>query len=190
MSTQDQQANRKKIGVGIVGASPTNPGWAVASHIPAVQALPDYELVAVSTSRRESAEQAAKEFSVAAFDNYQDLINHPGVDLVVITVSVPYHYDIARAAIKAGKMVFSEWPLAMTTDEAIDLATLAKTAGVRTVIGLQARYSPAIQYTRDLVAEGYVGDVLSTTLSGTALIWGPATPRKFAYTYDVKTVRT
>jgi predicted dehydrogenase len=41
-----------RIGVGVIGASPINPGWAVKAHIPALKALPGYELRAVSTSRR------------------------------------------------------------------------------------------------------------------------------------------
>ncbi|MCY9656586.1 Gfo/Idh/MocA family oxidoreductase [Paenibacillus chondroitinus] len=185
MSNHQQQANHKKIGVGIIGASPSNPGWAVAAHIPAVQALPDFQLVAVSTSNRESAEAAAEAFGVPGFDNYQDLIQHPDVDLVVIAINVQYHYDIARAAIEAGKMVYSEWPLGMSTEQAQDLVNRAKEAGVRTFIGLQARYSPAIQHARDLITQGYIGNVLATTLSGTALIWEPVTIQKFAYTYDV-----
>ena len=63
----------KKIGVGIIGASLG--GWAALSHVPALKVLPDYELRAISTSRRESAEAAAKEFDVAAaFDDPADLI--------------------------------------------------------------------------------------------------------------------
>jgi predicted dehydrogenase len=70
----------KKIGVGIIGASPLNPDWAVNAHIPALKALLEYELRAVSTSRRESAEAASKAFGVAAtFDNHHDLIADPGV---------------------------------------------------------------------------------------------------------------
>jgi predicted dehydrogenase len=58
---------RSTIGVGIIGASPDKGGWAVTAHIPALQALPDYRLVAVSTSRRESAE-AGRVLSVSVHD--------------------------------------------------------------------------------------------------------------------------
>jgi predicted dehydrogenase len=182
MSNQQQS---KKIGVGVVGASSTNPGWAVFAHLPAIQNLPDYELRAVSTSNRDSAVAAAKEYGVAGYDNYNDMISDPNVDLIVIATNVDSHYNIALAAIDAGKMVFSEWPLGVTTNEAYDLATRARSKGVRTIIGMQARYSPAIQYAHDLIKEGYIGEVMSTTMNGTSLIWGPVTPKKFAYTYDV-----
>ena len=79
----------KTIGVGIIGASPLNPGWAVLAHIPALKALPDYELRAISTNRRDSAEAAAKAFGVAAtFDNHIDLIADPGVDLESLALDV------------------------------------------------------------------------------------------------------
>src|SRR3954471_22739628 len=71
------------IGVGVIGASPLNPGWAVAAHLPAIAAIPDYELRAVSTSRRESAEAASTAFGVPGFDDHREMIAHPGVDLVV-----------------------------------------------------------------------------------------------------------
>lgn len=174
-----------KIGVGILGASPVNPGWAVIAHIPALAALPDYELRAVSTSRRASAEAAAKAFGVAGFDNHRELIAHPGVDLVVVTVKVPHHHEIVSAAIDSGKMVFCEWPLGNGLAEGLDLAARAEAAGVRTVVGLQARFSPALRHARDLLAEGYIGDVLATTLVGSGLAWGPETDRGHAYWYDV-----
>lgn len=176
----------KKIGVGIIGASPLNPSWAVAAHVPAAQQLEEFELRAVSTSRRESAEAARKAFGVPSFDDAEQLIAYPGVDLVVVSVRVPDHFVLTSAAIAAGKMVFTEWPLGRNLEEAMELAARAKVAGVRTVVGLQARFSPAVQHARDLVAQGYVGDVLSTSLVGSGISWGAETSRGAAYLYDVK----
>ncbi|WP_371779985.1 Gfo/Idh/MocA family protein [Streptosporangium subroseum] len=173
----------KKIGVGIIGAS--TGGWASVSHVPALRTLPDYELRAISTSRRASAEVAAKEFDVpAAFDDHADLIAHPGVDLVVVAVKVTHHHALVSAALEAGKMVYSEWPLGVGSEEAADLVDRARAAGVRTVIGLQGRYSPAVRHARDLIADGYVGRVLGTTLVGSGGIWGPETDRAHAYVFD------
>ncbi len=175
---------KKKIGVGIIGAS--QGGWASIGHVPALQALQDdYELRAVSTSRRESAELAAKQFGVQdAFDNHHDLVTHPDVDLVVVAVKVTHHHQLVSAALDAGKMVYSEWPLGVDLDEAADLAARAEAAGVRTVIGLQARSAPEIRHARDLVANGYVGQVLGTTLVASGVAWGPQTDSAYAYTFD------
>jgi predicted dehydrogenase len=173
-----------KIGVGIIGASPLGGGWAVKAHVPAIQVLPDYELHAVSTSRRESAEAAATAFGVAAFDNHRDLIAFPGVDLVVVTVKVTEHHALVSAALEAGKMVLSEWPLGINLDEAIDLDARARKVGVRTAIGLQGRYSPAVAHARDLIAGGYVGEVLATTLVGSGIAWAGETDRAHAYMFN------
>lgn len=174
-----------KIGVGIVGASTLNPGWATFAHIPALRVLPDYELRAVSTSNKKSAAAAAEALGVEAFDNHEALIAHPGIDLVVVTVKVPLHHQIVSAALGAGKMVFSEWPLGNGWDEAEDLARQARGTGQPTLIGLQGRSSPGIRYLRDLVAEGYIGDILATTLVASGSAWGPVTDHGHAYLFDV-----
>ena len=162
----------EKIGVGVIGASPLSPGWAVAAHIPAIQALPQFELRAVSTSRRDSADAARNTFDVAAYDNAEDLIRDPAVELVVVTVRVTKHFPIVEEALRARKMVFCEWPLGMNTAEAAVLKAKADDAGVRTVVGLQACFSPQVQFARQLVDDGYIGDVLSTSLVGSASSWG------------------
>lgn len=156
------------VGVGIIG-----PGaWASNSHIPVIAAAPSFELRAVSTSRRSSAEAAAARYGVPGYDNHQELINHPGVDLVVVTTRVTQHLELITAALRAGKMVYSEWPLANGLAEAEQLAELARTTGVRTVVGLQGRYAPEVQHARDLIRAGYLGRVLGTTMVGSGMVWG------------------
>src|SRR5207244_747813 len=87
---------------------------------------------------------ASKLFGVpAAFDNHQELVNSPSVDVVAVTVKVPYHLELATAALSAGKAVYCEWPLGNGLKEAETLATLAKKQGVLAVAGLQARSAPA-----------------------------------------------
>src|SRR2546426_2910177 len=164
----------KRIRVGIIGANPDR-GWAAQAHIPALKSLADdFEITALSTSRRESADAASKLFGVPlAFDNHQDLVNSADVDVVTITVKVPRHFELATAALAAGKAVYCEWPLGNGLKEAETLAALAKKKGVLAVAGLQARSAPSVAYVRDLIKQGYVGEVLSTTLIGSGMGWGP-----------------
>src|SRR5216683_456257 len=103
-----------------------------------------------------------------------------------ITVKVPYHLELATAALNAGKAVYCEWPLGNGLKEAETLAALAKEKGVLAVVGLQARSAPAIAYVRQLITEGYVGDVLSTTLVGSGMGWGPAVEPSNVYMNDKK----
>src|SRR5438309_1908097 len=177
----------KRIRVGIIGASP-NRGWAAQAHIPALKSLSDdFEITALSTSRRESADAASTRFGVPlAFDNYQELVNSGAVDVVAVTVKVPYHFELATAALDAGKAVYCEWPLGNGLNEAETLAALAKKKGVLAVAGLQARSAPSVAYVRDLVEQGYVGEVLSTTLVGSGMGWGPTVEAFNAYLNDKK----
>jgi predicted dehydrogenase len=177
----------KRIRVGIIGANPDR-GWAAQAHIPALRSLADdFEITALSTSRRESADAASKLFGVStAFDNHQQLVNSPAVDVVAVTVKVPYHLELATAALGAGKAVYCEWPLGNGLNEAETLAALATKQGVLAVAGLQARSAPSVAYVRDLVEQGYVGEVLSTTLVGSGMGWGPTVEPFNAYLNDKK----
>lgn len=174
----------QKIGVGIIGANPDR-GWARAAHIPALAALPQYELRAVSTSRRETADAAGKKFDAPlAFGDHAELVAHPDVDLVTIAVKAPQHRELVTAALKAGKHVYCEWPLGNDLAEAVGMADLARRAGVRNVIGLQGRAAPAINQIRDMVAEGYVGEVLSTSVVASGETFGRSIAQANAYQLD------
>src|SRR5256714_11622009 len=148
----------RKIRVGIIGANPDR-GWAAQAHIPALRSLPDdFEIMALSTSRRESAEAASKQFGVPlAFDNHEDLVNSAEVDVVAITVKVPHHFELATAALTAGKALYCEWPLGNGLQEAEQLAALAKQRGVLAVAGLQARAAPSVGHGRGPGRPGVVG---------------------------------
>jgi predicted dehydrogenase len=185
--TSTSNAPAKRIRVGIIGANPDR-GWAAQAHIPALKSLPDdFEITALSTTRRESADAARKLFGVpAAFDNHLELVNSPNVDVVAVTVKVPHHLELATAALAAGKAVYCEWPLGNGLKEAETLAALARKKGVLAVAGLQARSAPAVAYVRDLIKQGYIGELLSTTLVGSGMGWGPTVEPFNVYLNDKK----
>ncbi|MGO4618022.1 Gfo/Idh/MocA family protein [Nocardia sp. 2YAB30] len=173
------------IRVGIIGAGPDR-GWAARAHVPALRALGAFRITAVGTSRAESAQRAARLFGAThAFTDPRQLAEDPEVDLVVITVKVPAHAELIRLGLAAGKHVYCEWPLALNTVEAESLTELAEDAGVRHAVGLQTRYSPAIVRARRLLAEGFVGKVVSATVySARHLGAGTQVPAWAAYTLD------
>ena len=151
----------EKIRMGFVGAN-VNSVWASQSHFPALLASPDIEFTAVCTTRPESAEEARLTFGAKlAFHDFRAMAASPEIDAVAVVVRVPSHYEPTKAAIEAGKHVFTEWPLGQNTAEAEELATMARDRDVQTAVGLQSRVSPALLYVRDLIQDGYVGEVLS-----------------------------
>src|SRR6266571_4168668 len=175
---------KSTLGVGIIGVSPVR-GWATTAHIPALQALPNrYEIRALSAHNPESARAIREAFGVnAVFSDHEQLVIQPDVDVVVVTVKVPYHRELVSAALAAGKAVYCEWPLGRDLDDARAMASLAADKGVRTVVGLQARQAPAIQFVQQLLHDGYVGEVLSTTMVGLS-VPGDVVVKANAYMLD------
>ena len=160
-----------QIRAGIVGATVTQggSGWGQNAHVPALGALPGYQLKAVCTAHEDTAKASAAAFGAElAFHKFSDMTAHPEVDLVVVCVRVPGHRDLVVAALQAGKAVFCEWPLGKTLAEAEEMAGLAKRRSLKTAVGLQGRSEPAILYARDLIREGFVGEVLTANLTTSA----------------------
>src|SRR5438309_8333710 len=154
------------LGVGIVGVSPVR-GWAATAHIPALRALPNYEIRPLSAHNAESARAAGEVFGVSAvYSDHEQLVAQPDIDMVAVTVKAPHHRELVSAALAAGKAVYCEWPLGRDLDDARAMAALAAKQRVHTVVGLQARQAPAIEFVRELLRDGYVGRVLSTTMVG------------------------
>lgn len=155
-----------KIRVGLVGARPDGASWGSRGHIPALKSLPDFELKAICTAHESTARLAADAFGAdLAFHDYNAMVASPDIDLVTVAVRVPAHYEITMAAMSAGKNVYCEWPLGANLDEATAMADLARGTGVRTMVGLQARSDPTLTYLRQLVAEGYLGDVVTAHMT-------------------------
>ncbi|MFI0264774.1 Gfo/Idh/MocA family protein [Streptomyces sp. NPDC017056] len=172
------------LGVGIIGLS-ADGGWGARAHLPALQSLDGFVVRGLSASSKEAAQRAQRQFGIdLAVDDPHELAHHPDIDLVAICVRVPQHAELVRACTEAGKTVYCEWPLARTLAEAQELAALASGAGLHTAVGLQARSTPTVRYLRDLIAEGYIGDVLSTTLVGSGGGWADTCTVRSSYTFD------
>jgi predicted dehydrogenase len=168
-----------KIRVGMVGVTPDR-GFSSIAHMPALQALPDFEVVALCTTRQETADAAARHYGVPfAFADAVKLAQHPDVDLVTVCVKVPDHFAPVMAAIDAGKHVYSEWPLGRDTVETRQMHAAAVAAGIRHAVGLQGRVSPSINYVKDMIADGYIGKPLAATLFVNAANWGATLDRAY-----------
>ncbi|MEU6073138.1 Gfo/Idh/MocA family oxidoreductase [Micromonospora sp. NPDC047074] len=169
--------------VGVIGAHPSR-GWARAVHLPALAALPDYEVTAVASTSQAVADQAAAVWGARhAFADPYALISHPDVDLVTVAVQLPRRDGLVEAAIAAGRHVYSEWPLARSAEEATHLRRLADQAGVRHAVGLQSRHHPAIRHLRALLAAGRIGKIMSASLTyslATPEVWS----RRYADLFD------
>ncbi|WP_036765126.1 Gfo/Idh/MocA family protein [Paracoccus pantotrophus] len=162
-----------RIRVGIIGLQPEI-SWAARAHLPALRAQPDrFEIAGVANTSLASAEAAARACGIPrAFDSVRGMAEAPEIDLLSVTVRVPYHLELVRAALAGGKHVYCEWPLGNGLAEAEEMERLAREAGVLAVAGTQARVSPVVRLAGRMIADGAVGRVLSATVTARGRSWG------------------
>jgi len=148
------------IRVGVIGT-----GVGAAVHIPALQYLPETEVVAVCSRRVDRAAAAAAEHGVPSFvTDFRELVRDPGVDAVVVA-SPPYlHHPMALAALEAGKHVLCEKPMARNLAEARDMVKLAERVGVAAMVNHEFRFLPVRARIKELIDEGYLGEPHAATL--------------------------
>ncbi len=152
---------QRPIRIGLIGAN-IHHGWSPRAHLPALAAHSSFDLAAVCTTRQESAAEAMAAFNAGgAWADYNRMLAEANTEASTISLRVPRHYEPTMASLREGKHTFTEWPLGRTTAEAIEMAEVAHQKGVRTAVGLQARANPAIVHLRNLVANGYVGRVMT-----------------------------
>ena len=152
-----------RLRVGMIGAGGR---WGPWAHVPALTQLPETELYAVCTAHADTAQAAADKYNVKrAYSDVKTMGKDEGLDAALVAVRVPAHYAITKDALEAGKHVYCEWPLGATTQEAEELAALARKKGLKTMVGLQRQASPAYMYMRELIKEGYVGQMLAVNLT-------------------------
>ena len=156
----------KTIGVGIIGW-----GFMGRTHTHALRAIPLFypgaefraELRCICSRRAEMARQAAEELGIASWtDDYRELLAREDIDVVSICTPNALHEEMAIAALKAGKHVYIDKPLAVTPESAARIAEAARAnPGCMTRMVFNNRYFPATMRAKALIEEGRIGDLLS-----------------------------
>jgi predicted dehydrogenase len=146
-------ANRV-VQVGVLGAG----AWARGAHIPGYLRDPRCRVVAIADTEIDRARDAAREFNIPkATADAGELFDRADIDLIDVCTPSHTHFDLAWAALQAGKHVLCEKPVAYDYRDTIRARDLARQKGLKTKVGLTFRYSPAMRYMRELVAKGFVG---------------------------------
>jgi predicted dehydrogenase len=143
-----------KIGVGVIGVG----GISSHVHLPGLRTHPQAEIVALCDSDNERLQQRAREYEVEhTYLSYQELLQDPAVDAVIIATHTLLHAPIALAAIAAGKHVLVEKQLGMSYAETVQMYEAAQKAGVRHMTAFTYRFVPAMRYLKHLVDQGAIG---------------------------------
>jgi predicted dehydrogenase len=141
------------IGVAILGT-----GFGLKVHIPGIQEHHRTRPVAVYHRRLDRAQTITEEYGVGkACDDLDALLALPEVDAVTIATPPFLHYEMAKAALKAGKHILLEKPTTLTLNEAEVLQELALERNLVTALDFEYRFVPAWQFVAELLAQSYVG---------------------------------
>ncbi len=116
-------------------------------------------IAGVSDIDRARAEAVGAYYGLKVYESTEALLADPGIETVVNLTSIPAHYEVSRAALEAGKHVYSEKPLTATLEETDALVALAEARGLRLSAAPSNALSPTVQTLWSVVDQGHVGDV-------------------------------
>jgi len=146
----------KKIRVGFIGT-----GGIARMQALVLQKMPDVEIVAGCDVSEKALKKFAEEFKVShTFSDYRKMVKLNAMDAVSVCTPNYLHKDPTIRALRAGKDVLVEKPMAMNAREAQAMVEAAKASRRKLAIGFQFRFSPAAQVIKRYVREGQLGKVL------------------------------
>ena len=154
---------RTKIGVAVIGF-----GWMGQAHTRSYIRIPtlfpertyDPELIVVSDTMGSRVDDAIESFGFrAGTTDWQEAVAHPDVDVVCICAPNMLHEPIAIAAAEAGRHVFCEKPVGGTPEQTVRIEAASRKAGVITGVGYNYRWAPLVQYAKQLVTDGTLGEI-------------------------------
>ncbi len=143
------------VKVGVVGC-----GYWGPNLVRNLRQAPDCQLkVVCDASESRLAHMHRLYPEVAVTRRYEDLVQDPELDAVVIATPVRFHYEMAKAALSLGKHVFIEKPIARTGAEAQELVDLAHKQGLILMVGHTFLFSPAVRRMKEIIEAGDIGQV-------------------------------
>lgn len=150
-------ANQSTVRWGVIGL-----GWFGEIHADTLTDMPGIELTAFSTRRSERLNELADKYNVAGrYTDYTDLLADPAVDAVSITTHYQDHRDIAIDALRAGKHVFLEKPMAPTVADCNQILETARQSDKLFMVGHICRFDPRVAMAKQAIDEGRVGKIIS-----------------------------
>lgn len=166
------------IAVGVAGLGRS--GWNI--HCRGIGRLPElYKIVGVTDPDAARMEDAKKEYGANPHTSFESLINDPAVELVVVATPSKFHVPNSIAALKAGKAVVCEKPLATSAAEADELIAAASSTGKLLAPFQNRRFSPDFLQVKEVIASGKLGRITQIRLSvhGFARRWDWQTLKAF-----------
>ncbi len=115
-------------------------------------------MVAIADPNRALAEQAAADFGIPVIArDHTEIVGRDDVDMVDVCTPSATHFELSMAALEAGKHVLCEKPVAFDFRDTLRASALARSRQLKTRLGFTFRFSPAMQYMKSLIDEGFIG---------------------------------
>ena len=154
-SFQEETVKKSKIRIGVIGLGRI--GWQF--HCRVLAEHKKYELVGVADTDRERCREAEERFGCAAFADYAELLDLPGLEVAVIAAPTHLHKEMALAAFRRGLHVYMEKPLAVDAREAESIVRAAERRGLVLSVYQPHRASDRIQHLMKIMRSGEIGEV-------------------------------
>ncbi len=146
--TMQQDIKKEKLKIGLIGCG----SFAQSTHLPLLLSNPNCKIRAICTEHKKTAEFCKEKFYPDyVTTNYKKILNDPEIDLVFIYTRHSLHDKFAIEALKRGKNVYCEKPMALTMNQCINVYETVKETGKFYTIGFNRRYSPHIQLAKELL---------------------------------------
>jgi predicted dehydrogenase len=143
-----------RLRVAVLGAG----NWAKLAHIPGWQRDPRSEVAVLCDPRKERAEEMGAAFAIPETSaDWRAVVDRPDIDVVDVCTPSATHFELAWAALQAGKHVLCEKPVAYDFHDTQRAAELAQSKGLKTKLGFTFRYSPGVQYAWYMIQDGFIG---------------------------------
>ncbi|HET9173446.1 MAG TPA: Gfo/Idh/MocA family oxidoreductase [Actinospica sp.] len=150
--------SESRVRLGLIGCGRI----AQVAHLPALEKADGVELVVVCDPSEGVAEAVAARYGIGAHVADADAVFENGrVEAVLIAVPDRFHCALAESALRAGKHVLVEKPLASDSGEAARLVALQAATGLTLQVGSNKRHDPGVSFARDFIASGRLGEARS-----------------------------
>lgn len=146
----------EKLNIGVIGL-----GAIGQKHCSALAVLERANLCAVADVNANVLSTTAAQYAAAPYSTTEELLNHPGLDAVVIATPDDLHREACVLAAQHGKHILVEKPLATTIEDSQAIITAAEIAGVKLMVGFTLRFSLHYQQARKAVNDGTLGTLVS-----------------------------
>lgn len=171
----------RPIRVGIIGV-----GWGSLVLVPAFRAVPEYEVAAICSRRPERVAEVGAKLDIAdTSTDWEAFVQRDDLDVIAVCTPTDLHAEQSIAAMRAGKDVICEKPVAMSGAQALEMLRVAEETGRRHAVNFEGRWLPDRYAVWDLVQQGFLGDPYLARVTTLGPLWHPSRHLQSEWMYKV-----